>query len=168
MEQPLVNQTYQLKKFPGKGGWTYTIIEEVSKPADAPAGWKRVRGTIDDFEISGYHLMPVGDGRLFLPVRSEIRKKIKKEEGDSVHVVLYSDYLPTEVPEELIFCLEEEPLAHENFNKCTDSEKKYFVDWVYSAKKEETKADRILKMLDLLKKGKTLYEQPIRGAKIGY
>jgi hypothetical protein len=41
-----------------------------------------VRGTIDDFEIRKYHLMPMGNGKFFLPVKAEIRKKIKKEAGD--------------------------------------------------------------------------------------
>ncbi|NBA89187.1 DUF1905 domain-containing protein [Emticicia sp. CRIBPO] len=161
MEKALVDQTYQLKKFPGKGGWTYAVIDEINADKTAPFGWRRVRGTIDGFEIKAYHLMPIGDGRLFLPVKAEIRKKIKKEEGDHVHVILYRDNLPTEVPEELLFCLEEEPEALKNFERCTDSERKAFVDWIYSAKKEETKAERILKMLDQLKKGKTLYDQKI-------
>lgn len=40
----------------------------------------------------------MGNGKLFLPVKAEIRKKIKKAEGDKVHVILYPDNEPLEVP----------------------------------------------------------------------
>ena len=45
--------------------------------------------TTDGFEIKKYHLMPMGDGNLFLPVRAEIRKKIPGKEGELVHVILF-------------------------------------------------------------------------------
>ncbi len=41
----------------------------------------------------------MGDGKMFLPVKAEIRKKIKKEAGDWVHVLLYTDNEPLEVPQ---------------------------------------------------------------------
>ncbi len=162
MDKPLTDKMYKLEKIPGKGGWTYAALDEIAPDKNAPFGWRRVKGTIDDYEISAYNLMPMGNGRLFLPVKAEIRKKIGKQEGDTVHIVLYRDDQPTEIPEELIWCMEEEPGTLEMFNHCTDSEKRYFTDWIYAAKNEDTKAGRILKMLDLLKKGRTLYDQPIR------
>ena len=57
-----------------------------------PFGWVKVKGTIDGVPFNKYHLMPMGNGKLFLPVKSEIRKKIKKVAGDSVHVILYPDH----------------------------------------------------------------------------
>lgn len=52
--------------------------------------------------------MPYGKDKLFLPVRTEIRKRIKKEAGDYVHVILYPDTYPTEVPDEkqlhILYC----------------------------------------------------------------
>ena len=58
---------------------------------------------------SGTQCQP--DGNLFLPVRAEIRKKIKKEEGDLVYITLYYDNEPLEVPEEMLLCIKEEPVA---------------------------------------------------------
>ncbi len=55
--------------------------------------------------------MPIGNEMLGLSVRAEIRKKIKKEAGDYVHVILYLDDEPLEIPEELLVCLLGEPEA---------------------------------------------------------
>src|SRR5688572_32294459 len=82
--------------------------------------------------------MPMGNGKLFLPVKAGIRKKIGKEEGDYVHVILYPDTEPLEVPEEMLLCLKDEPAAFKFFNSISESEQKFYIQWIYSAKKEET------------------------------
>lgn len=157
--KPLVNKKYILEKFHGKGGWTFARIPEIIQNKDTPFGWVKVKGTIDGYEIRKYHLMPMGNGNLFLPVKAEIRKKIKKQEGDWVHVVLYPDNEPLEVPEELQLCLYDEPKAHHFFNTLSESEKKFYIQWVYSAKKEETKIDRLAKTINRLAKGLKLYDK---------
>ena len=153
-EAELVNKQYLLEKFPGKGGWTYARIPEILQDKTAPFGWVRVRGSIDGYEIKGYHLMPMGNGKLFLPVKAEIRKKIKKSEGDYVHVILFADNLPTELPEELKECLIQEPKAYQTFLSYTNGEQKAFIDWVYAAKTDDKKVERITEMLDKLSKKK--------------
>ena len=82
-------------------------------------------------------------------------EKIGKQKGDYVHVILYADNLPNELPEELKSCLEDEPAAYDAFKACTHGEQKAFIDWIYSAKTEQTKAERIAKSIDALLKGKT-------------
>jgi hypothetical protein len=153
-EKPLVNRAYLLEKFPCKGGWTYTIIPEILPDKKSPFGWVKVKGSIDGFEISNYHLMPflAGTERLFLPVKSEIRKKIKKQAGDYVHVILYPDNVPLEVPEEFLLCLQDDSEALQFFNSLNDSEQHNYVKWIYSAKTEQTKVDRIAKTLIKLSK----------------
>ncbi|GAB3503384.1 YdeI/OmpD-associated family protein [Emticicia fontis] len=157
MEVPLIDGKYTLKKYEGKGGWTYAEIPEIPQDKRSPFGWVRVRGTIDDFEISAYNLMPMGNGKLFLAVKLEIRKKIKKEAGDEVHIILFADDLPTEIPEELKECMQNELGIYEKFLSYSDGEKKAFIDWIYSAKTEETKADRIVKTLEKIEKGQKFY-----------
>lgn len=90
-EKPLVNKRYLLEKYPGKGGWTYVSIPEVLRDKSTPFGWVKVKGFIDTFEIKNYRLMPMGNGKLFLPVKAEIRKKINKHAGDWVKIILYAD-----------------------------------------------------------------------------
>jgi hypothetical protein len=152
MEKPLVNKEYLLEKFTGKGGWTYASIPEVLKNRHSPFGWVKVKGSIDNYEFRNYRLMPMGNGSLFLPVKAAIRKLIGKKEGDWVKVILYADNAPTEIPEELQLCLKDEPEIYKTFLSYSDGEQKAFIEWIYSAKTEETKVDRIARTLNKLAK----------------
>jgi hypothetical protein len=159
MEKPLVDAEYVLEKIPGKGGWTYVVINEIAPDKRSKFGWVKVRGSVEDFQLNQYKLMPMGNGKLFLPVRAEIRKKIKKQEGDKVRVILYLDERPLGIPEEIMECFKNEPEAvFQNFSAFTEGEQKAYLDWIYEAKKEDTKAERIVKMMDRLLENKRLHE----------
>jgi len=71
---------------------------------------------------------------------------------------LYPDNEPLEIPEEMILCLNEEPQALIFFNSLSESEKKYYIQWVYSTKKEETKITRLAKTINKLLKKEKLHE----------
>ena len=159
LEVPLVNGKYLLERFQGKGGWTYALIPEVLQDKKTPFGWVRVKGLIDSYEIKNYRLMPMGNGRLFLPVKAEIRKKIGKQEGDFVHLKLYADDSPREIPEELLLCLKDEAQAYQTFLSYPDGEQRAFIDWIYSAKKEDTKVERIARTIDKLAKGQKFMDK---------
>lgn len=157
-EEPLIDKEYLLEKFPGKGGWTYARIPEIAPNGQNPFGWVTIRGSIDSYKLDHCKLMPMGDGSLFLPVKASIRKKIGKVAGDTVHVVLFPDDSPLSVPAEIIECFENEPKSvYENFVALTDGQKKAFVDWIYAAKQDETRANRILGMMARLRKGLGYY-----------
>jgi len=158
MDKPIVNKTYLLEKYPGKGGWTFLRIPTI-RTKDLRSGGVKVKGTIDGFEIAKYHLAPIAGGGFFLPVRAEIRNHIKKQEGDHVHVILFPDNEPLELPEEMYLCLKEEPEALRFFEGLSESEQKYYIQWVYSAKKEETKINRLAKTIDRLLKKLKLYDK---------
>ncbi len=158
MDAPLIDNHYLLEKFPGKGGWTYAAIPEVLQNKETPFGWVKVKGSIDGFELKKQHLAPMGNGRLFLPVRAEIRKKIGKQAGDYVHVVLYADNEPAEVPEEMLLCLKVEPAALQFFNTLSESEKQHYTKWIYSAKTDDTRVERLAKTLDRLVKHLKFYD----------
>ncbi|HLO79713.1 MAG TPA: YdeI/OmpD-associated family protein [Chitinophagaceae bacterium] len=145
--KPLVNKTVLLEKFPGKGGWTYGRLPGVKPDPHAHFGWIKVRGFIDDFEIRQYHLMPMGNGELFLPVRAEIRKKIRKNAGDTVKVVLYRDVDEVFIPEELQDCLDLEPTSKTSFEKLSAEEKTEIIKWIYSLKNAENRANRIAELM---------------------
>ena len=147
-KEPLVNKTYLLKKMEGKGGWTYVEIPEIAQRKDRYFGLVRVKGWIDDFEIKQCNLMPMGNGHLFLPVRAEIRKKIKKQGGDTVQIILYADDLPDGIPEELLDCLKEEPLLFNHFQTYSIKEQKMIVEWIYSAKTDNERIERIAQTLE--------------------
>jgi len=157
-EKPLVDKEYLLEKLPGKYGWTFTVIPEILPDPNAPFSWVKVRGSIDGYEIKNYHLMPsggempAGKGHLFLAVKSEIRKKIKKQAGDYVHIILYPDNELLEVPEEFLLCLQDDAEALQFFNSLNESEQRHYIKWIYSAKTSQTKVDRIAKTIDKLSK----------------
>jgi hypothetical protein len=161
MKRPeaLIDKDYRLERFEGKGGWTFARIPEITQDKNMPFGWVKVSGSIDGYEIRKYHLMPMGDGRLFLPVKAGIRKQIGKQAGDWVRVVLWPDNEPLEVPDELVMCLEDEPSALRFFNSLSDSERRFYIQWIYSAKKEETKYARMAKTINKLSKGLKMHQQ---------
>ncbi|PXV58937.1 bacteriocin resistance YdeI/OmpD-like protein [Dysgonomonas alginatilytica] len=156
-EKALVDKDYLLQKFEGKGGWTYVEIPDIPMPKTS-FGMLKVKGKIDDYEFSNVRLMPLGNGHLMLAVKSEIRKKIKKQAGDTVHITLYEDNLPTVIPEELVLCMKYEDNILEKFETYSDGEKKAFVDWIYSAKTEQTKVDRIAKTITMIESGEKFYK----------
>lgn len=158
-EKPLVNKQYLLERYPGKGGWTYAVIQEIPKNQRARFGWVQVKGTIDGYAIKNYKLMPMGNGYLFMPVKAAIRKKISKEAGDWVHIVLYKDDSEIEIPEALLLCLQDEPQTHQTFLSFTDGQRKEFIDWIAEAKTDATKVERIAETLRKVSLGKTFREK---------
>ncbi|GAB6123769.1 YdeI/OmpD-associated family protein [Dysgonomonas termitidis] len=158
VEKPLVNKDYILQKFEGKGGWTYAEITEIPMPKTA-FGMMKVMGKIDNYKFSNVRLLPLGNGHLFLAVNSELRRKIKKQSGDIVHIVLYEDNIPAEIPEELILCMKYEEGIFEKFETYSDGGKKAFIDWIYSAKTEQTKAERIAKTMIMIQNGERFYDK---------
>jgi hypothetical protein len=157
--KPLVNKKYKLERFNGKGGWTYALIPEVKPDKNNTFGWMKVKGTIDHYEIKKSRLAPMGNGKLFLPVKAEIRKKIGKKEGDYVKIVLYPDSDPIEIPEDLQLCLEDEPKALAFFHRLSESEQMFYIQWITEAKRMETKVDRLSKTVDRLARGLKRYDR---------
>lgn len=154
--QPLADKECLLERFPGKGGWTFAWMPEIVPDASAHFGQVKVYGTIDGHEIKAYHLMPMGNGSLFLPVKAEIRKKIKKQAGDYVHVVLYKDDSVFVLPDDLKSCLAEEPGMLEAFLSRKVSEQKACAEWIFAAKREDTRVERIVMTMRRLDKNEKL------------
>ena len=78
--------TATLEKSTNRGGWTYAIWPE-SAQFFGTHGAVKVHATVDGKAFTS-SFMAMGDGVHMLPVKSEIRKAIGKEAGDSVTVHL--------------------------------------------------------------------------------
>ena len=90
MKPLLLHKTITLRKFPGKGGWTYAEIPKVVE-SKQPFGWVMVDAVIDSVEIKDMKLMAMKSGRLFLPVKASLRNKIRKEAGDKIEVKIFAN-----------------------------------------------------------------------------
>lgn len=148
--RPIFDKKVPLEKYHGKGGWTYAVLDGIKYDSKRAFGMLRVKGTIDHYEIIQYNLMPMGDGKLFLPIKKEIRKAIKKEAGDKVHIVMYLDDSPVEIPNDIMLCLNDDPIALLKFNKLSIAAQKMHIDHINAVKNMDSRANRIAQLINKL------------------
>ena len=165
MAKSIVDKKFKIKKKAGKGGWSYVVLTGIPASLRSPLGLVRVKGFVDTYELRQFNLLPMKNGSMLLPLKAPLRKAIKKKEGDSVRVTLFVDKSPVETPEEILDSLADSPRAYEFFLKLSDSNKKYYIDWIEDAKKIETKAARIVKMIKLLERGKKFWDWPAQDSR---
>ncbi|HEX9332421.1 MAG TPA: YdeI/OmpD-associated family protein [Anaerolineales bacterium] len=101
-------------------------------------------------------LMRMGSERHILGVLKDIREQIGKTFGDEVTVTIEPDTEPRviEIPKGLMKELKKDKEAKAFFDKLSYTHQKEYVRWVEEAKKEETRQNRIVKTIEMLKKGK--------------
>ncbi len=101
-------------------------------------------------------LMRMGSECHMLGVLKDIREQIGKTFGDKVTVTIEPDTQPRviEIPKDLLKELKKDKDAKTFFDKLSYTHQKEYVRWVEEAKKEETRQNRIIKTIEMLKKGK--------------
>ncbi|WP_341838250.1 YdeI/OmpD-associated family protein [Chitinophaga pollutisoli] len=149
---PLIASHYVLERFQAKGGWTYAYIPEIAPDSGVAFGWIRVTGTIDGIDLGLTRLMPMGQGRLFLPIKAALRKKLCKKEGDRVYIVLFRDTTAVSIPETLQACLDDEPAALEAFLALPESRQKTIITAVNAATSPAHQTKKIVETLESLLK----------------
>jgi hypothetical protein len=78
--------TATLTQEPGKGGWTYVVMDG-SADVFATRGLVKVSGTIDGRPFTSA-FMALGDGTHKLPVKATLRRDLDKHTGDQVTIHL--------------------------------------------------------------------------------
>ena len=147
-----VEFTTLIKKFNQQGektGWTYIDIPEALATQLLPGSKKsfRVKGWLDQYAYEGLSLVPMGGGDFILALNATIRKSIGKTKGAMVKVRMEIDTKPVIISPDLMECLQDEPKALAYFNALPPSHRKYYSNWIESAKTEATKAKRIVQTL---------------------
>jgi Bacteriocin-protection, YdeI or OmpD-Associated/Domain of unknown function (DUF1905) len=142
-----------LKKPEGIEGAYILVPFDVPKVYGTKAQVK-VWGTIDGYPYRG-SIANMGEGHCMV-VKKEIRQAIGKSAGDKVKVVMEIDTEPriVVVPEDFQQALENHTSVMEIFEQFSYTHKKEFVEWIESAKKQETRENRIKKAVKMIAKGR--------------
>ncbi|UKT65782.1 YdeI/OmpD-associated family protein [Pedobacter mucosus] len=138
-----------------KSGWSYVFIPAVLANNIKQNCKKsfRVKGRIDNIEVDGMAVMPIGEGDFILALKAELRKKLKKEFGASLELILEEDKnFKIEMPEDLEICLAEEEHLMHNFLKQAKSHQNYYINWINQAKTEATRTKRIVMTITAMDK----------------
>ena len=112
-----------------------------------------VKGTFDGVPYTG-SMMKYGAPQHMLGVLKNIREQIGKGPGDMVEVTVEKDEAERtiEVPQEFETQLKKEKVWTA-FEKLSYTHKKEYVRWISEAKREETRANRIAKSVEMLRSG---------------
>jgi hypothetical protein len=115
----------------------------------------KVKAMIEGVPYRGLLVRMGGDHHLLIVLKG-IREQIGKTFGDEIHVTVEPDLEERviEIPKDLMKELKKEKEAKAFFDKLSYTHRKEYVNWVTEAKKEETRQNRIIKAIEMLKKGK--------------
>lgn len=138
-------------------GKTATFMEV---PLDIPAlfdGAKKppVKVRIKDHTYRS--TIAVYGGRYYLPINRDVKEATGVAAGDRIGVTIERDAeeRKVDVPSDLKKALRRDNEARGNFEDLSYSHQKEYVDWINEAKRDETRARRIEKAVEMLRAGKT-------------
>jgi len=114
----------------------------------------KVKALIEGVPYRGLLVRMGGPAHMLLILKG-IREQIGKSFGDEVQVVLEEDTEPrvVELPPDLAQAFEQDPDAAAFFDSLAFSHKREYVNWINEAKQDATRESRVLKTIELLKKG---------------
>lgn len=139
----------------GTGTWTYFTLPFSVEAVFGSKGQIKVKGTVNGVPYRS-SAMPHGNGTHYMVVGKAIRDQAGVAPGDPVQVTMELDTeeRTVEVPGDLADALRQTEEAAARFDKLAYSHQKEFVDWIESAKRPETRANRIAKAVAMVLEGK--------------
>jgi len=147
----LKKQTFSATIQNAGGGGAFV---EVPFDVEAVFGSKRpkVKALIEGVSYRGI-LTRMGTECHILGIRKEIREQVGKTFGDELTVTVEPDTEPRliEIPEDLLKELKKDKDARALFDKLSYTHQKEYVTWITEAKREETRQNRIVKTIEILK-----------------
>ena len=115
----------------------------------------KVKALIEGVEYRGT-LVRMGTECHLLLILKSIREQIGKTFGDEIKVTVEADTQErvVAIPAELKRVFKSEKEARAAFDKLSYTHQREYVTWINDAKKDETRQNRIIKTIEMLKKGK--------------
>ncbi|SFO34341.1 Bacteriocin-protection, YdeI or OmpD-Associated [Chitinophaga sp. YR627] len=97
----------------------------------------------------------------WLGITQVIRRQLGKELGDTIHVELEQDLEVREVllTDEVVALFAKHPKAEVFYNQLSYTDRKEYMVWITSAKREETRQNRLTLMIEKLEAGKKVTEK---------
>ena len=137
----------------GGGGGFVEIPFDVEKAFGSKR--PKVRALIEGVPYRGT-LVRMGGEHHMLIVLKGIREQIGKTFGDEVKVIVEPDTEPRRVtvPPDLLKELKKNKDAKALFDKLSYTHQREYVRWIEESKRAETRAGRVVKTIEMLKKGK--------------
>lgn len=110
----------------------------------------KIKALIDAVEYRGL-LTPMG-GKYGVFMNKEIRDKVGKTYGDLVHISIEEDTEPrvVEIPDDLLQLMLENAVKP-FFDSLSFTHQKEYVQWILDAKREETRQNRLVKAIEMMK-----------------
>lgn len=133
----------------------------ITFPFDPASVWGKkqrhyVKGTLNGTPFQGS--LGIRDGQHFMPLNKDLQKSAGLSPGDQVKVVVEADEAQRrDFPDDLTQALQAEPAVRQFFDSLTIFQVNTYVEWITSAKKAETRANRIQETIVALKAGKRQY-----------
>jgi hypothetical protein len=144
--------TGQIQNAGGGGGFV-----EIPFDVEKVFGSKRpkIKALIEGIPYRGT-LVRMGGEHHMLIVLKGIREQIGKTFGDEVKVIVEPDTEPrrVSVPPDLMKELKKDKEAKALFDKLSYTHRKEYVRWIEEAKHAETRLNRVIKTMEMLKKSK--------------
>ena len=129
---------------------------EVPFDVEAAFGSKRpkIKAMIEGVPYRGI-LTRMGTDCHILGIRKDIREQVGKTFGDEVSITVEPDIEPRviEVPAELKKAFQTDKEAKTLFDKLSYTHQKEYTAWINEAKREETRQNRVVKTIEMLRKG---------------
>jgi hypothetical protein len=129
---------------------------EVPFDVEEAFGSKRpkVKAAIEGVSYRGILTRMGGDHHLLIILKG-IREQIGKTFGDEVEITVEPDTEPRviEIPKDLMKELKKDKEAKAFFDKLSYTHQREYVTWINEAKREETRQNRVVKTIEMLKQG---------------
>jgi hypothetical protein len=137
----------------GGGGGFVEIPFDVEKTFGSKR--PKIKALIEGIPYRGT-LVRMGGEHHMLIVLKGIREQIGKTFGDEVKIIVEPDTEPrrVSVPPDLMKELKKDKDAKDLFDKLSYTHQREYVRWIEEAKRAETRLSRIIKTMEMLKKGK--------------